>query len=146
MPLMRGLLSLIEQQAERIKALALRYTAAEERLAVYNSGGFADADALAAKMIEVMDRATKAERELAEAHEAYGRAFARAAQAEARAEALAKLIAEHNSSIEAACGANNEYNAKRNGCDSYLPRGRNCVDCPRDYLIDAAIRALGEGK
>jgi hypothetical protein len=138
MPLMRGLLSLIEQQAERIKALALRYTAAEERLAVYNSGGFADADALAAKMIEVMDRATKAERELAELQSATNilmvQPWAERDAAEARAAALqASLLDAH---------------ATWHGCrllkpERGLPAGRPCDDCIA--ATDAAIRAAGEG-
>jgi septal ring factor EnvC (AmiA/AmiB activator) len=59
---------------------------------------------------------------------------------------LRALIEEHNAGCEAACGANNDYTDKARFCrDSYLSRGRQCIDCPRDWKIESALLAKGKG-
>jgi hypothetical protein len=63
----------------------------------------------------------------------------RANAAEAQAAALRKLIDDHNAGIESSCGRANEYTARARACDDYLKRGRQCVDCPYEWKIDAAL-------
>lgn len=54
----------------------------------------------------------------------------------AELEAARMAIAEHNAGCEAACGANNEYMARRNACADWLRRGKECPECPRDWKIE----------
>lgn len=59
-------------------------------------------------------------------------------------ERLAMLIREHNEGIESCCGRVNAHNANLKGCADYIRRGRECPDCPRDFLIalDAATQGV----
>lgn len=60
-----------------------------------------------------------------------------------RADAAERLIIEHNQGCEAACGRNNELNAKAFGCEAYLSRDMQCPNCPMDDLIEMTALETG---
>jgi hypothetical protein len=49
---------------------------------------------------------------------------------------LEGAIREHNDEMVAGC--ENEHNRRLRACDDFTQRGRQCPECPRDYLIDIA--------
>jgi len=53
----------------------------------------------------------------------------------ARADAAVKAIREHNDELQATC----DWKRNRGHCDGFVIRGRQCVDCPRHFAIDAAL-------
>lgn len=54
-----------------------------------------------------------------------------------RAQAAEQAIREHNDGLQEACDAM----AARGYCDAYRARGMTCTDCPREWVIDAALAA-----
>lgn len=57
-------------------------------------------------------------------------------------DAAVALIAAHNAECERLC----HRDVKGGRCEAYVSRGRECTDCPRDWMIDArALLGDGEG-
>lgn len=55
-------------------------------------------------------------------------------------DAAMALIAAHNAECERLC----HRDVKGGRCEAYVSRGRECTDCPRDWMIDARA-LLGDG-
>jgi hypothetical protein len=78
---------------------------------------------------------------LTEAQSALSAQAATIAQLEARLHEAEAVIRDHNAGCESQC-----EQRQQNGTAScpYAQYGRQCPDCPRDWLLDAAIAAHGK--
>lgn len=55
--------------------------------------------------------------------------------------AMAKIAA-HNAECESLC----QRDTQGGRCEAYVSRGRECTDCPRNWMIDDSRTLLGDGE